>query len=91
MILKLALISHLVYAGGAGIDFKSSLGKQEANPIIQSADGRFSAPKYFALNGGYYAGTLAFEKKHPKLTAWMRIAAGGAHIAVAVHNFGVKK
>jgi hypothetical protein len=80
------------------IDIHSSAGKGELNPLLRTADGRFSTRKAGLFKAGLGGGFLAFQgwmiKKNPdrnlyKPFTFANIGATGAMGAVAAHNYNL--
>ena len=80
-----------------GLDVHSSWGKHEANPLLQSADGRFGT-RGAAVKSGIVAGSLTVQmlllRKWPKArkaAAVANFAAAGVIVGVTVRNCGVSR
>jgi hypothetical protein len=82
--------SSAEYWGCVVLDYQSSLKKREANPLLRNQAGEISGVKYFALNGGIYAITVALQPRWPALANWTRRIFAAVHITVFGHNLTVK-
>lgn len=92
-----ALLGSMAFmVTGQMLDCISSIGKHEANGMIgNGSDGRFNAPKGFAIKGGIVAGIITAEYfVHRRnghdldgLMAGLDAAYGGIGTFAAVHNF----
>jgi hypothetical protein len=79
-------ISTAVCAAGAVADISTSLNGQELNPILRNRNGGLNVGLAVALKGAGCALPMLFEKKHPKLAFWARMAAGISWGLVALRN-----
>lgn len=87
---KFFVESSAQYWTGVVLDYRSSLHKREANPFLQDTEGHIHATRYFAINSGLFALTVAFQQKYPRAMNWVRRANGWLHIGVSIRNFNVR-
>lgn len=89
------IASWAAYAAANILDAKSSMGKMEANPFLQNADGTFNSGRAAGLKAGAGAGLLGMQlwmiHKHPEKNLYKSFtvvngAAAGALGAVAYSN-----
>ncbi len=58
----------------------------EGNPVVRDARGNLSRPKKAILTGALYGGTLAMERKWPRVASISRYAMGAVWFAAAAWN-----
>ena len=89
------IASWAAYAAANILDAKSSMGKMEANPFLQNADGTFNSSRAAGLKAGAGAGLLVMQlwmiHKHPERNLYkgftiVNSAAAGGLGAVAISN-----
>jgi hypothetical protein len=81
-------ISAAAFAISSVLDFSSSVGRYETNPLLRNANGRFSVGKGAAVKGGLLAGMLLAQawamrgRKDPAIVRAATISNYGAAAAV---------
>lgn len=83
---------------GVSLDWASSVGKRELNPLLRGADGRLSHTRMAAWHVGPAVGGVAMQyllakrgKRIPKWVIVANFAAGGAMTLVAARNFRIAR
>lgn len=75
---------------GNVVDFTSSRGLTERNPILRNSRGQVSGVKFATINAGMFALTLPLQRNHPKIANAVRYVASAFHFGIAIHNQTVK-
>jgi hypothetical protein len=92
--------SVAAFAAANLFDLHSSAGKMELNPLLRSADGRFSTGRAAAVKGGIGAAFIALqgwiihrspERNYYKHFTFANAAASGGLGALAARNYGVPR
>lgn len=87
-------------AAGQFMDYQSSLGKHEANPIIGNSNGRFNSTRGLSLKLAVVGGAIGaqvlmhhFSRNHKSdaMFTATNSAIGGIGMITAVHNYGVPR
>jgi hypothetical protein len=87
-------------AAGQFMDYQSSLGKHEANPIIGNRNGQFDASRGLSLKLAVVGGAVGtqvlmhhFSRNHKSdvMFAGTNSALGGIGLITAIHNYGVPR
>ena len=82
--------SIVALAGASAADYSSSLGRQEINPLLRGADGRFSPARGLAFKAGVPVAAIVGQAKAPrryrKLWAVVNFALAAEFTYAAVHN-----
>ena len=87
-------------AAGQLMDYQSSIGKLEGNPVIGNRDGQFNSTRGLSLKlaivGGAIGGEILlhhFSRSHESDTvmAGANSVLGGIGLVTAIHNYGVPK
>jgi hypothetical protein len=93
-------VSMIAVAVASAVDFSSSAGRYESNPLMRNASGRFSAGKGLTVKGGVLAGLLVTQglamrgrrdSLVEKTATVSNLSAAAALTAVSVRNWTVPK
>lgn len=82
---------------GVSLDWHSSHGKRELNPILRGADGRASNARFAAFHLGPTIAGIAVQYgafRHRKAPKWVIIAnfaAGGVMAGIAARNYRISR
>jgi hypothetical protein len=79
-------LSTAVCVAGAAADIGTSLNGQELNPILRNRNGGLNVGRAILLKLPACFLPVLFERKHPKLAFWARMAAGISWGLVALRN-----
>jgi hypothetical protein len=94
------VVSAVALTAASFLDFSSSVGRHEANPLMRGSDGRFNVGRAVAIKGGITAGLLTVEglmMRHrqdasaEKSSTFVNGMAAAALAATAIRNHGVAK
>lgn len=87
------VLSAVAITAASLADFGTSMGHNEANPLLQSSNGQFSVARGLSLKLGLASATVLVQalitRHHPdlyKACAIANVAGAGAFSAVAAHN-----
>ena len=87
------VLSAVALTAASLADFGTSMGHNEANPLLQSSNGQFSVAKGLSLKLGLAGATVLVQalitRHHPdlyKACAIANVTGAGAFTAIAVHN-----
>jgi len=78
--------SVVVYSGGSALDWGSSLGGRELNPIVRQSDGIFSPWRGAVLKAAPLGLSFVFQKQHSRAMFWFRVAGGVASALSGLRN-----
>jgi hypothetical protein len=82
------------------MDYQSSLGKHEVNPIIGNSNGQFNASRGLSLKLAIVGGAIGtqvlvhhFSRNHHSdvMFTGANTALGSLGLATAIHNYGVPR
>jgi len=82
-----------IHVGLAALDFHSTTGQRELNPLIRNSEGRISGPRFLAVNIPLIAAAITAEylesgkQSRAKRLAWAVI---GGRAAIVINNYRLK-
>jgi hypothetical protein len=90
----LLTVSRFAFGAGQVADAVSSIGLEERNPLLRSANGQFGF-RGMAIKGSIGTAVLVAERgawfrRHPRYTAALNFAGAGVGAWAAIHNARIR-